>query len=119
MARVEFVTHQGKRILLIDLSNIKPEEGHPIIAEAKKIIATQAPMSVLTMTDVTNAHYDMSLVQSLKELTQHNKPYVKAAAVVGIEGMMKVILTGVEKFSGRKFSIFGNRNEAKDWLVKQ
>jgi len=119
MARVEFVTHQGKRILLIDLSQIKPEEGLPIIAEAKKLVGSHAPMSVLTMTDVTNAHYEMTLVQALKALSQHNKPNVKAASVVGIEGLMKVILTGVEKFSGRKFSIFSSRDEAKDWLVKQ
>ncbi len=119
MARVEFVPHQGKRILLIDLSNIKPEEGYPIIAEAKRAVATQAPTSVLTMTDVTNARYDIALVQALKELTQHNKPFVKAASVVGIEGLKKVILAGVEKFSGRKFSIFGSREEAMDWLVKQ
>ncbi len=119
MARVELIIHQGKRIVLIDMSNIRPEEGLPIIAEAKKVIAAQTPMSVLTMTDVTNAHYDMTLVQSLKELTQHNKPYVRAASVVGIEGLMKVILTGVEKFSGRKFSIFSSRDQAKDWLVKQ
>lgn len=119
MNRVEMISQQGRHILLIDLSQIHPEEGLAVINTSQKLIAAQPAHSLLTLTDVTQAHYDVSLVQALKEFAKHNEPFVRAGAVVGAEGMMKIILEAVEKFSGRNFSVFGSRAEAEAWLVRQ
>jgi hypothetical protein len=44
-------------------------------------------------------------------------PDVKAAAIVGVEGVKKIILNAVMLFSKRKFHTFDNIESAKNWLV--
>jgi len=46
-----------------------------------------------------------------------NKPYVVAAAVVGVTGLKQIIYNAVMKFSGRKLTAFDSLAEAKDWLT--
>jgi hypothetical protein len=53
----------------------------------------------------------------MKDFTTHNKPYVKAAAIIGISGIKKIIFEAVMMFSRRKIHIFNDMTEAKDWLV--
>jgi hypothetical protein len=55
----------------------------------------------------------------MKEFVIHNKPYVVAAAVVGVTGLKQVILNAVMKLSGRKLTAFNTLAAAKDWLAAQ
>jgi hypothetical protein len=55
----------------------------------------------------------------MKEFTKANTPYIKAAAVVGISGLLEVAMSAVAKFSGRSFISFKTRSEAVEWLLKQ
>jgi len=117
MARVELIKHNGKELLFLDFSNCKPGDVFLIIDEAKKTIRTLPENSVLTLTDVTNMRFDDRVTQQMKEFTIHNKPYVRAAAVVGVEGVKKIILNAVMLFSKRKFHTFDSIESAKNWLV--
>ena len=117
MARVEFIKHNGKEILFLDFSNCKPGDVFVIIEEAKRTIRTRPENTVLTLTDVTNMRFDEQVSEQMKSFTAHNKPYVKAAAVVGVEGIKKIVLNAVMLFSKRKFHTFDNRESAKAWLV--
>jgi len=82
---LQFIEYQGKKIVLFDFSNCqRTEEIVPMIEEAKEWFQGIEYNSVLTLTDVTNAHYDTEILNVLKEFTLHNKPYVKAGAIVGI-----------------------------------
>jgi hypothetical protein len=120
MQRLDFVTYKGKKILVEDFSNMGP--GGEFLAQlttAKKMIAAQPPKSVLAVFDATGAHFDTTLLNSMKEFTKDNTPYVKAAAVVGISGMLQVALTVISSFAGRQFVTFKSREEAMEWLLKQ
>jgi hypothetical protein len=68
---------------------------------------------------VTNARYDRDVSTALKEYTNSNKPFVKAAAVVGVTGMKEIILNAIILFTRRNFSIFKQIEEAKEWLATQ
>jgi hypothetical protein len=118
MAKVGFITYLDKQILLLDFSGT-PEEILPAIKEARMMVATQPHNSVLTLTDVSDSQFNNDVRESLKALTLHNKPYVKAAAVVGVTGLKKVLLSVVMKFSGRNLVTFNSLDEAKNWLVVQ
>ncbi len=118
MARVEFIKHNGKELLYLDFSNSKPSDVFLIINEAKQTIRTRPENSVLTLTDVTNMRFDDRVTQQMKEFTVHNKPYVRAAAVVGVEGIKKIILNAVMLFSKRKFHTFDTIESAKHWLAE-
>ena len=117
MARVEFIKHNGKELLLLDFSNCKPGDVFLVIDEAKKTIRSCPENSVLTLTNVTNMRFDDRVTEQLKAFTAHNKPYVRAAAVIGVEGIKKIILNAVMLFSKRKFHVFDNIETAKNWLA--
>lgn len=117
MDRVTFIKHNGKEILLLDFSNCKPGDVFLIIDEAKKTIRSRPENSVLTLTNVTNMRFDDRVSQQMKEFTVHNRPYVRAAAVIGVEGVKKIIMDAVMLFSKRKFHSFDNIESAKNWLA--
>jgi hypothetical protein len=119
MEHVQFITFQGKRILLVDMSNAQQEDALAILSEAKKVIGTQLPQSLLTLTDVSEMRYNVAVAQAFKDLSVFDKPIVRAAAVVGVDGLMKIMLNGIIKVSSRQFGLFDSREQAQEWLIKQ
>lgn len=120
MARISFITHQNKRILLEDFTRFKPgDEFYRTLAEAKRMIHAEPEKSVLALFDATGANFDQEVVNAVKDFTVSNEPYIKAAAVVGITGLLKIALLAVKTFSGRDFKVFDTREDAMEWLVTQ
>ena len=120
MGRVSFAEHRGKQIIVMDFSRLRPgDEFRASIAEARAWIAGQPKKSILSIFDASGAVYNLEVVNVLKGFTQHNEPFMKASAVVGVEGLLSIALTAVSKFSGRTFKTFKDRPSAMDWLVEQ
>lgn len=120
MGRITRIEHQGKPILLLDFSGLRDgEEFTRVVAEAKAYIASQPPSSVRSLFDATGAVYNAAVMAELKSFTAHNKPYVKASAVVGVEGILSIALMAVSKFSRRSFHLCKDRASALDWLAAQ
>lgn len=117
MERVRFIQYGGKDILLVDFSDCKPDEAHLIIDKAKALICTRPEQSLLTLTDVTNLRFDEKISDRMKEYAAHNKPFVRAAAVVGIVGLKKIMFQAVMMFSKRNLHVFDTVDLAKTWLV--
>jgi len=115
--RVKFIKHQEKEILFLDFSNSQTAEVLKIIEDAKQVIRTRPQNSLLTLTDVTNARFNEAVGEGMKQFTAHNKPYVKAAAVVGITGLKRIIFGAVMAFSKRKIESFDDVEQAKQWLA--
>lgn len=115
--RVRFIKHQEKEILFLDFSNTKTDEVLRIIEDAKRVVCTKPKNSLLTLTDVTNARFSEEVGNSMKQLTAFNKPYVKAAAVVGVTGLKKVIFGAIMAFSKRNIASFDDPEQAKCWLA--
>jgi hypothetical protein len=120
---VKTIVHKGKNILYLDFSYgdmlDKKQEVLDLIEEAKAFVAKQTPNSLLTLTNATQLRFSMELVNAFKELTTHNQPFVKAAAIVGITGLQKISYDTVMKFTKRNIPIFPSVAEALDWLVQQ
>lgn len=117
MGRINFVTHKGKQILHIDFSNVAPDDAPTVVEEAKRVIAKQPPNSLRTLTDITNGGFPPKVNQLMKEYTAHNKPYVRAAAIVGADGLRKALVYVVATFSSRDLKPFDTPEQAKDWLA--
>ncbi|HEY3452950.1 MAG TPA: hypothetical protein VGK67_41795 [Myxococcales bacterium] len=118
MGRVNFIDHKGRKILVIDLSNLKAEQAVTESQEAQRIIATQPLNSLLTLTNISNSEFTSNVTGAMKKYTAHNKPYVKAAAIVGADGLRKALVYVVAAFSGRDLRPFDKMEDAKDWLAK-
>jgi hypothetical protein len=87
--------------------------------EAKRLIATRPEKSVRVLTNVIGTELSRTTSQIIKDFATQNKPYVKASAVVGVEGLKKIIYNAVQTVSGRHISSFDTMEQAKDWLAAQ
>jgi hypothetical protein len=119
--RTRFIEYQGRRIVLLDFTDLTVEaECLAEIAKARQFFAAQTPDgTLLTMTDGTGARYTSKVMEALKQLAAHDKPYVRAGAAVTTSRLHRVVVTAVAIFTGRHLPVFATRQEAMAWLVKQ
>jgi hypothetical protein len=117
MERVRFVTHRGKRVLLIDHSRSTPEELRQTIDEVERIVAAEPPGSLLILADFTATAFDKAAAERLKVVATKDRPHVRRAAFVGAESIPEVYYQNLQSFSARQFPKFKTREEALDWLT--
>ena len=118
--RTRMIEHNGVPIMLLDYSDIlDTPQALAEIEKTKVLIAQQPPASVRTLTYVRGSRYTAPVIDAMKELVAHNKPYVKAAALVGMNTLHRIIYRAVITFSRRNIEVFEDIEEAKDWLAGQ
>src|ERR1017187_10525668 len=116
--RVQFITHQGKQILLIDLSNCSPDNVDKIVRTVPDLVATHPLGSVLILSDCTGASFNAEAIRVLQETAVLDKPFVKKSAFVGTENLSHGFSENVSSFARREFPAFKTRDEALAWLAK-
>jgi hypothetical protein len=122
MAGVYELNYKGKTLLCMDIAGLQSKDKQEFlehVKHAKEIIRKHPPKSLLVITKVTNTGFDIEVAGIIKEYAQHNTPYVKASAVVGISGWSKIILTAIKIATGRDFYLADTMEEAQEWLVNQ
>jgi hypothetical protein len=117
--RVNFIEHQGKRVLFINYSHCDVAMLKAVAEEGHRVIAREQQNSVLTLNDVTGTNFDKESVAVLQSMVAGNAPYVRRAAVIGISGLQRLIYEGVQAFSRRRIPLFENRQQALNWLVQK
>ena len=115
--RVSFIHHRAVEILFIDWSDATSEEILAAIEDARKKIATRPEKSVRTLTYVTNARVDRRVTEALKDYVAHNKRYVIAGAVVGLNDLKTIVFNFVNRATGRSLRAMDSVDQAKEWLV--
>lgn len=122
MAGVYEIKYKGKTILCMDIADLRSKDKPEFlkhVGRAKEIIRTAPPKSMLVITKVTDTGFDSEVASIIKEYAQHNTPYVKASAVVGIGGWAKIVLSAIKTLTGRDFYLADTIEEAQEWLVQQ
>ena len=120
MKSYDWMDYKGKRILYMKISSETTQELRERIGNIKPVVTKEPPNSILCIADVTNGKFNAEMTEMLKQFTKHNEPYIKMTALIGVEGLKKVIYSGVLLFTGRKNLILKNtKQEALDWLVEQ
>jgi len=117
MERVRFITHRGKRVLLIDHTSSTPQELRGTMDEVERVIAAEPPDSLLTLSDFTGTQFDRESADRMKVVATRDRPHVHRAALVGTDSIPEVIYRALESFSSRHFPKFKTREEALDWLT--
>ena len=117
--RIRFITHQGKQILLVDLSNCSSAEVEKVVREVPEVVTTRPRGSVLILTDFTRASLGHEAIRVIEGNAVFDKPYVKKSALVGTERLPEVFVKEMKSFSRREFSAFETREEAFAWLAKE
>ncbi len=121
MERTRFVDHKGKKILLLDYTDLgtSPEQLQEEIARTRRIISAQPHGSLLTLTDVRGSRITPGTVKAMQELVRHNAPYVQwGAVIVGLTGIYLTAFRAIQAVSRRRnLRAFNDLDEAKDWLA--
>jgi len=116
--RIRFIAHQGKQILLIDLSNCSAAEVENILRAVPDVVTTRPRGSVLILSDFTGASFDQESIRVMKESAVFDKPYVKKSAWLGAENLPQELSENLSNFSDREFFAFKTRGAALAWLAK-
>jgi hypothetical protein len=114
---VKFIEHKGCSILQIDFENCEPAQFLERIQIARTVIGSQPFGSTRTLTLVKKARFNKQVSEAMKEYTAHNKPYVRAAAVVGLSGLQEIVYNVIIKLTGRNIATFADAESAKAFLA--
>ena len=115
--RIRFITHRGKQVLFIDLTNCSAAEVKKISRLVPTYVTTMPKGSVLLLCDFTGSQVDRAAAERLKQDTVFDRPYLKRSAWVGTESIPHVLYENIKSFSQRSLPSFKTREEALDWLV--
>ena len=115
---VRFITHLGKQILLLDLSNCSAAEVEEIFRAVPEFVTTNPRGSVLILSDFRGASIDQEAIRAMKETAVFDKLYVKKSAWTGAENLPQWLAESLGTFSRRDFHVFATREEALEWLAK-
>jgi len=112
MKRIEQFTHDDRDFVYLDLSGFKNNDDFiGFINESKPIISKYAENSLYTITNIEDIRFDSKTKEVVAEWTECNKPYVKRGAVIGINGIKKIMVNAIFAISGRKNMIFATTKE--------
>jgi hypothetical protein len=120
-ARVRFLDHGALRVVLLDFHGIvDPPEAFAAVAEARSFIGKLTPDGThYTLTDVRQTRYDKQIVEAFKDLTAHNRPYVRAAAVISDSALHRAAISMIAIVSRRKLAVFETREAGLEYLAAE
>ena len=116
--RIRFISHKGKKILLVDGSNSSAEQLEELAALVPSHVTAEPRGSVLLLADFTGAKFDKKSVERIKPSLVFDRPHLKRSAWVVTESLPKVFYEHLKSFSQRELPTFKTREEALDWLVQ-
>jgi hypothetical protein len=117
MREAQFITKMDMQIFLVDFSALKTtEEIFDLIESSKKVIRSQSPKSVFALTNMTNMYFNTEIYNAVTQYAKGNEPYVRASAVVGLNGLMQIFYNSFLKFSNREVRAFRTEEEAVLYL---
>jgi len=112
MERIEEFTNSKKKFVYIDLSEFKTNKEIKEFLEASKpLIEKYVGNTVHTITNVKNLRLDTETKNIIVDWVEHNQPYVKCGAIIGIDGIKKIFAKAIFSLSGRKNLFFASSKE--------
>jgi hypothetical protein len=116
---IEWLDYKGKKILYINYSKLSSQDALAQIEKATQILVDTHSKENLTLSDLRGALVTQEFVDKSKEKGKISKDYTKKAAVLGIDGIRKILLKAVNTFSGNPREPFSAIEDAKEWLIKE
>ena len=119
MDRLKTVIHRGRSILMCDYSHLTaPKEWEDLMLAEHKAMAAQPRGSVRSLSILTGSRMSAKVTETMKAVTQKNRPYIKVSAIVGLNPLQRMVLIkAVEREADRSWAAFDTIDEALDWLA--
>ena len=117
--RIRYISHKGKQILLVDITNCSAEEMMKLAQIVPSYLVNEPPGSVLLLADFSGSKFDKAAFETLKQATVFDRPHLKRSAWVGTEALPKVFYENLKAFSQRDLPTINTREEALEFLVAE
>jgi hypothetical protein len=121
MPDVKFEDHDGKKILIINFSNAQDSQSIIETAEeAMRLVrSSNQQRSVRGLLDFSGISFNKVVRETMKKMSRNNRPYMKSVAFIGLGGLLSPLFRVLLFVSGKSnHRVFGTRNDALNWLVK-
>ena len=118
MERIRFITHEGKRILDVDMARCSAAEVEQVARALPDYVTKEPVASVRMLVDFTGASFDAEALRTMRETAIFDKPYIKKTAWIGTESLPQAHIDEMSKYSRREFPLFRDRDGALEWLVR-
>lgn len=90
------------------------------IAAARLFVGTLPKRKeLLTLVDVELLRFNHEVMKAFSDLTKHDEPWERAAAVCGVTGMGALAFRAHNLLTGGRLRGFATREEALAWLLEQ
>jgi len=121
MDRVQEYTVSGKNFMYIDFSGITDNDTCSKLVEyILPIIEKYPPDSLYTITNISDTRFDSVSKKIMAGYMEHNSRYVKYGAVIGLDGIKKIMAKSAFRLSGRTNMHFAfSKEQATEWLLEQ
>ena len=112
---------EGKSIIYIDFSHARSdEEFFTAFEKIEHAIAGYPECSIYTITNMAGVKIDTLYKDNFIKYGKHNKPYVKKAVIIGLDGVKKMIVASIFKTVGRgEFPVAFTKEKAIEWILQQ
>lgn len=118
--RINFISQENSKIIYMDFTGLSSVDVIvDIIKKSKEYIRVQPEGTVLTLTNLDGMHFNSEIKNAFTEFINDNKPFVLAGAVIGLNGLLRIIYNGVNRLTGRDIKSFNTKEEAIAWLTSK
>jgi hypothetical protein len=120
--RIELFEFAGKKFIYYDLSHFKNNsQFREFIDYAKKAIQRYPKdSSLFSITNIEGVMYDSETKTIIAGWMDFNRLYIRQGAVIGLDGIKRIMVNSILKMSGRSnMKFFRTRDEAVKWLAAQ
>ena len=120
--QVQSIYHGGKYILFSDYAGLQGSQFIDYINEHysqhRKIIE-KGGNNLLILTDIKGCTADREVMKLMKQTVKINGPSIKKSAVIGVDGLQRVLLNAINRFSAVDTKVFSSKPDAIEWLAKE
>jgi hypothetical protein len=120
--RIERFEYNGRKFIYYDVSRFKNNTQFKTFIEYAKTVIQQYPVegSLYSITNIEGVIYDTETKIVVAEWMDFNRPYIKRGAVIGLDGIKRIMVNSILKMSGRNnMKFFRTRDDAVQWLASQ
>ncbi|MBF0360792.1 MAG: hypothetical protein HQK49_07265 [Oligoflexia bacterium] len=114
---VTWIEYKQINILYVDYKNTTDKEKLQMLQQQADILAKHKEFSVLILVDVCDCNLSKEFMVEAKNISkQYIAPKTKRAAIIGVTGFRKLMLTGLNLFIKRNIVPFYDETSAKEFL---
>lgn len=118
MRKPEIIRHNNSDIIYLDFTNMRNQaEIIRLEDEGAALIQKQKFNSALTLTNMDGMFFNNDIRNHFSKVVKGNAPFVKAGAVIGLNGLISVMYKSFIALTGRNIKLFRTKQEALDYLA--